>query len=413
VSEDFPLGASLTLRVGVLCEQKSRNALDWLAGRHYCPPALKRDNRVAGWHPREAGGHAALDCRARHLEVVREQGDTMGTKSALAATGTFLVGLALSGCESSRPYYEGPRSYMPPQMGSSFAQGQGQGGYYNPSGSYYGSSGSYYNQPRPLTATTTNTATSLSSAKPDSGPDHPATSTEVASSVQLASGLASTTNGSAPMLTITLPAVKLLVPVNGLYSMTPPASPPVAKAPQPELVQERSPTPTWPMESQPAAQPVPPTQASPLTNLHIPPTASAAPATAAYTPPALPLAALPAAQAPAMLPEPSLQYSTPAVSTSSPPLQSMAPVMPSPMPAPISMQTMPPILPKLSDDTSLNQRATTMAAPLPTPTWPRPSTTTDESLGADLSAPSAMPMRRGPVPSSGPALPNGQNPYFQ
>ena len=31
---------------------------------------------------------------------------------------------------------------MPPQMGSSFAQGQGQGGYYNPSGSYYGSSGS-------------------------------------------------------------------------------------------------------------------------------------------------------------------------------------------------------------------------------------------------------------------------------
>jgi len=36
----------------------------------------------------------------------------------------------------------------------------------------------------------------------------------------------------------------------------------------------------------------------------------------------------------------------------------------------------------------------------------------DESLGADLSAPSALPTRRGPVPSSGPALPSGQNPYF-
>ncbi len=146
-------------------------------------------------------------------------------------------------------------------------------------------------------------------------------------------------NGSAPMVTITLPAVKLLVPVNGLYSLTPPANAVVAKPAQPEPVVEHSPAsiaPAWPPESQPAAP-----QAAPLTNLYMPPTAPAASATAAYAPPVSPAAALPAAQAPAMLPEPALQYATPSVPTSSPTLQSMAPVMPSPMPAPMSMQTVP------------------------------------------------------------------------
>ena len=333
----------------------------------------------------------------------------MGIKSALAVTGTCLVGLALSGCESSRPYYEGPRSYMPPQMGSSFAQGQG--GYYNPSGGYYSASGSYYNQPRSLPPTTTNTATALSSTKPDPTPERQPASPEGSSSVQLTSGVASMANGSAPMVTITLPAVKLLVPVNGLYSLAPPANAVVAKPAQPEPVVEHSPAsiaPAWPPESQPAAP-----QAAPLTNLYMPPTAPAASATAAYAPPVSPAAALPAAQAPAMLPEPALQYATPSVPTSSPTLQSMAPVMPSPMPAPMSMQTAPATLPTLSDDTSYSPRTTTVAAPPPAPTWPRPSAAPDDSLGADLSAPSTLPTRRGPAPSNGPIMPSGQNPYFQ
>ena len=43
----------------------------------------------------------------------------MRIKPMLAAAGMFVTGVALTGCESSHPYYDGPRSYMPPSCGSS------------------------------------------------------------------------------------------------------------------------------------------------------------------------------------------------------------------------------------------------------------------------------------------------------
>jgi hypothetical protein len=350
----------------------------------------------------------------------------MGTKGVLASAGVFVVGLALSGCESSRPYYEGPRSYSPPQMGSSFAQGNG-GNVNSPPGGYYSSSGGYYNQPRSLPAGTTTNVTTLSSAKTEPAPERHATSTEGGSSLQLVSGVASTANGAAPMLTITLPAVKLLVPVNGLYSFTPPAGAAVAKAAQPEAaVVDHTPAPVssaWPAESQPAHVAL---QAAPTTSLYTPPPAQPAAAMQAYSQPApvtAPMATMPAycpptatpapmaaTPAPAMLPEPRLQYSEPTVSTPASALQSSAPIMPSPMPAPLSMQAMPASLPNIPDDGSQGSRA---SPPPPPPTWPRPAAVADDGVGADLSPPPALPSQRGQPSNRVPVSSSGQNPYFQ
>jgi hypothetical protein len=348
----------------------------------------------------------------------------MGTKGVLAGAG-LVVGLALSGCESSRPYYEGPRSYAPPQMGSSFAQGNG-GNYNSPPGGYYSSSGGYYNQPRSLPASTTTNVTTLSSAKTEPAPERHAASAEGNSSLQLVSGVASTANGAAPMLTITLPAVKLLVPVNGLYSFTPPAGAATAKTAQSETaVVDHTPAPVssvWPNESQPAHAAV---QAAPITTLYTPAPAPAAAATPTYSQPArmpAPMAAPPAycpppaaeapmaaTPAPAMLPEPTLQYSEPTVSTPASALQSSAPIMPSPMPPPLSMQAMPASLPNIPEDGSQSSRA---APPPPPPTWPRPAAVADDGLGADLSPPPpSLPSRRG-QPSNNMGS-SGQNPYFQ
>jgi hypothetical protein len=349
----------------------------------------------------------------------------MGTKGVLAGAGLFVVGLALSGCESSRPYYEGPRSYVPPQMGSSFAQGSG-GNYNPPSGGYYSSSGGYYNQPRSLPASTTN-VTTLSSAKTEPAPEKHATSAEGSSSLQLVSGVASTANGAAPMLTITLPAVKLLVPVNGLYSFTPPAGAAVAKTTQADApVVDHAPAPVssaWPTESQPAHAAV---QAAPITTLYTPAPAQPAAAAPAYSQPApmaTPMAATPAycpppataapmdaMPTPAMLPEPTLQYSAPTVSTPASAMQSSAPIMPSPMPAPLSMQAMPASLPNIPDDGSQGARA---APPPPPPTWPRPAAVADDGVGIDLSPPPSLPSRRGQPSSNVPMSSSGQNPYFQ
>jgi hypothetical protein len=347
----------------------------------------------------------------------------MGTKGVLAGAGVFVVGLALAGCESSRPYYEGPRSYVPPQMGSSFTQGSG-GNSNTPPGGYYSSSGGYYNQPRSLPASTTTNVTTLSSAKTEPAPERHAASAEGGSSLQLVSGVASTANGSAPMLTITLPAVKLLVPVNGLYSFTPPAGA-VAKTAQPEAaVVEHAPAPVssaWPTESQPARAAV---QSAPITTLYNPPPAQppaysqpapmVAPMAArpAYCPPPATEAPIPATSAPAMLPEPTLQYSEPAVSTPASALQSSAPIMPSPMPLQLSTQAMPASLPNIPDDASQGARTATLPPP-PPPTWPRPATVADDGLGADLSPPPSLPLRRGQPSNKVPMSPSGQNPYFQ
>jgi hypothetical protein len=341
----------------------------------------------------------------------------MGTKSVLAGASLFVVGVALSGCESSRPYYEGPRSYVPPQMGSSFAQGTG-GNSNQPPGGYYSSSGGYYNQPRSLPASTTSNVTTLSSAKTEPAPERHATSAEGGSSLQLVSGVASTANGAAPMLTITLPAVKLLVPVNGLYSFTPPAGAAVAKTAQPEAaVVDHAPAPVssaWPIESRPAHVAV---QAAPITTLYTPappsysqPAPMAAPmaATPAYCPPTETAAPMAATPAPAMLPEPTLQYSAPTVSTPASALQSSAPIMPSPMPAPLLMQATPVSLPNIPDNGSQGSRA----AP-PPPTWPRPAAAADDGVGADLSLPPSLPSRRGQPSNTVPMGSSGQNPYFQ
>ena len=48
----------------------------------------------------------------------------MGRKPLLAIAGALLAGVTLSGCETGRPYYDGPRAYLPSQgyRGGPYAQ---------------------------------------------------------------------------------------------------------------------------------------------------------------------------------------------------------------------------------------------------------------------------------------------------
>ena len=125
----------------------------------------------------------------------------MGTKPVLAVAGALLTGVVLSGCESGRPFYDGPRSYMP-------IPGQA-------AASYSPAPGWYTQKPMSGGIPVGTSAMSMKAEPTHVGAPDPS------SSMQLASGTAGTpaaTGTPTPMLTITMPAVKFLVPINGTYS---------------------------------------------------------------------------------------------------------------------------------------------------------------------------------------------------
>jgi hypothetical protein len=128
----------------------------------------------------------------------------MGRKPILSVASAVLAGIALSGCESGRGFYDGSRAYLPPPAPASMTYAQANG---------------YYNQPR-----VGQPAMTAPPAVTSMKPEMPRTTTpvDVTSSLQLVNGTSVTPNPT-PMLTITLPAVKFLVPINGTYSFTPPA----------------------------------------------------------------------------------------------------------------------------------------------------------------------------------------------
>jgi hypothetical protein len=129
----------------------------------------------------------------------------MGNKPVFAAAGALLAGVVLSGCESGRAFYDGPRSYVPPSGGMAYQQGP-----------------TWYNQPR-MAAAPTSPAPAMS-MKPEASVEQASGPLQVTSSLQMVSGSSGSPNPT-PMLTVTLPAVKFLVPINGTYSVTPPQGP--------------------------------------------------------------------------------------------------------------------------------------------------------------------------------------------
>lgn len=140
----------------------------------------------------------------------------MGTKPVLAWAGAVLAGVALSGCESSRSYYEGGRSYpsgamtaYPPARGpasGTYAQTQAPA-YYPPPRSMNPSAGMNANP----------AAYSTPSMKPEPMTEHSSTPIDVTSSVQFVNG-PNTSGNSTPMMTITMPAVKFMVPISGMMA---------------------------------------------------------------------------------------------------------------------------------------------------------------------------------------------------
>src|SRR6516165_3340224 len=58
------------------------------------------------------------------IEFVRGEGEIMANKPRLALAGALLSAVVVSGCESGRLFYDGPRSYAPPPAPASVAYAQ-------------------------------------------------------------------------------------------------------------------------------------------------------------------------------------------------------------------------------------------------------------------------------------------------
>ncbi len=117
----------------------------------------------------------------------------MKIKPVGAVAGALLAGMAVSGCGFSRSYQDAP-----PPVPASLSYSQVPG--WTAQAPRHAAS-AYQPVVAPATAT----------AKADAGP------MDVTTSLQLVNGTSGSTNPT-PMLTITLPAVKFLVPVTGSYS---------------------------------------------------------------------------------------------------------------------------------------------------------------------------------------------------
>lgn len=269
----------------------------------------------------------------------------MVSKTVLAVAGVVLAGSALSGCEIDRSSYAGRSYTMPP-------------GYGMP-GAGYAQAPGYQHYGRVATA-------AYAPARAAEQPiERAAATVEVTGPVPSAGGTAA--NGS-PMVTITLPAVKLMVPLNGTLTY---AAPPGAAA-----------TVALPAENAAAARPV---LAAPAP-LDIPVARPlATPAPLHYPVPAAPLSAgpeLPATQprgsytaAPTTLPTPPM---TPTASSFGEPGSAAGAPADQGSPPALSGGAIP------ADQPTRRSRPAGMVPP--PPVWPR-SATRDDTAPSDLPPP--------------------------
>jgi hypothetical protein len=284
----------------------------------------------------------------------------MANKPVLAMAGAILSAVVMSGCESGRLFFDGPKSYTPAPMPASMT---------------YAPSAPWHNQARPTAMTAQGGVYSATALKADGTPGP----VEVTSSLQLVNGV----NGvptATPMLTITLPAVKFLVPINGSYSFTPPATGAGnVTAPADPLAAGhgaagmgaastdggvlRAGTPSAP-------NPMP-----------------SAPPTIQYVVPTSPNAA------------PSIHYTVPQGQTAAPTIQYSAPQLPAPQAAPMlppaapmasSIVNQPAAAPKPADETVVTSKQPTLLTP-PPPNWPKSTMESVDNGAPDIAVPPPPP----------------------
>jgi hypothetical protein len=257
----------------------------------------------------------------------------MGRKPVLGLAGFVLTGVMLAGCQSPG-YFGGAQAYMPPSASPNliYAQGPGAG-----------------NQFRAMPVGTPVGPTCMVSLKAD-GMDKATAPMQVTSSLQLVNGT-SPSSSPTPMLTITLPAVKFMVPINGTYSLTPPQGM-VATQVAPADAQAPHHAPAASVDGQ-VLQAIP--QAPP---------ASPAQPTIQYVIPTIPPA------------QAALQYPAPAVLPPPAPVQS----------APAAMAA-----PKMMEAPAAASR--TVPAAAPPPAWPKPAAE-DNSFSDAAMPPPPPPIHR-------------------
>lgn len=267
----------------------------------------------------------------------------MGRKPLLAIAGAVLAGVTLSGCETGRPYYDGPRSYLPSQ------------GYRGP----YAQNGMIYSPPQ-MTAGAVVPAGTPTAMKPA-----PA---DVTPAIQLASNSAPA--GTAPMLTITMPAVRFQVPLTGAitYSQAPGTTTATAPVSTEQLPAGAALPDNQVMQAQSPHAPAAPYAPAPFTNPTVQSTNYASPAQTLLPPAPYP--------APAAVSGPAAMGASPSMSS---PVQYLPPVSPAPRAdaGPISSDVPPP------------------------PVWPR---TPGEGVEETVSPPVPPPIHRGPAAASRPTL---------
>jgi hypothetical protein len=277
----------------------------------------------------------------------------------LAMAGALLSAVAMSGCESGRFFYDGPRSYMPAPTPASMT---------------YAPSMQWNSQPR-LAAGTTGVL-NASAVKADGTPGP----VEVTSSLQMVAGVNGVPSAT-PMLTITLPAVKFLVPINGTYSFTPPAggSGTTMAAVDPASSHGATAMGPGPMDS-------------PLLRAGTP----GQPTTIQYTPPTIQY----------MVPtspngSPSIQYTVPSGQTAAPTIQYSAPQpTASAQPLTSTIMNQPTAGPKL-EETVVTAKQPTLLTP-PPPAWPK-SAVEPADTASDLAVPPPPPpIHRAPAGGQAP-----------
>jgi hypothetical protein len=282
----------------------------------------------------------------------------MANKPMLAMAGALLSAVAMSGCESARIFYDGPKSYTPAPMPASMT--------------YATPPTQWNNQIRTAAATSPAGVYNASAMKMDGTPGP----VEVTSSLQMVTGV----NGSpTPMLTITLPAVKFLVPINGTYSFTPPAGGSATTVASADAAAHGAPgMGAAPMEN-PLLRAGTPGQST--TIQYTPPTIQ-------YTVPTSPNGA------------PSIQYTVPSGQTAAPTIQYTAPQPPAPQPNPApqasqpltsSILSQPAMGPRMADETVVTAKQPALLTPPPPPTWPRPMAEPVDGSLPDMAVPPPPP----------------------
>jgi hypothetical protein len=286
----------------------------------------------------------------------------MGHKPVLAAAGALLAGVVMSGCESGRAFYDGPRSYLSSSGGMAYQQ---------PGPPWSNQQRMASTVAAPMHPTS---AFGSFSMKPEASVEQPAAQPlslaynplQVTSSLQLVSGTAGSPNPT-PMLTITLPAVKFLVPINGTYSYTPPQG--TASAVETAAGSTTSHSGTMTSES----------SAMRVTTPAVPPAIQ-------YTPP-------------------TVQYMVPATGSAPAPLPNMAgqaqPVSPTIQYVPVPVSGMGT---KMAEET-LPTRSGSMTPPAPS--WPRSTSDAGDGAATELPLPPPPPIHR-----SAPATSAGPNSYY-